>query len=613
MITKGYVIKKSTESPNKYSVRIPIFESTGIGLNTNGLNSSIYDCTLSHNPGTYEALIPGDCVFISFEDNNYAKPIILGKLFVNVEEESSGYQYNTDLKVTHKATLPIDTTIGNVPFENVLNYFNSIDESIDRLSIQTTSSLAANLILYPTTASADVSGYFKMVTSIDDPSYNTTAVDIPTGIINTNNQLLASLVSEPGVIIGNPGVINITTIGNIKRTVGNNNQYAAFYFTISKRSISGTETLLTTSNETPDVIIPNIYEEFSATALLNNGEFLNTDRIVIKYYASLTGNTGSNYDFQFGGTNPVRTLFPVPVSSIPSPKASNIITNTSNFNGILSSSDNTVQKALDKLDDHTHQENDIPTLDIIYNEQNDKLVFYVKNDFTSEQYTTFLSKNPKVKLYRYVEHRNFNGGAAYDKSSKAWRHPEHPRLTNFVGLGLTTWESSYVSTNSPDTLRSKTGMSQTNYDAFKALIPKKVVNTEFSNFSLANGNAVATMSLGEELTAMCIPKLDNGGATLTTAQLKSVLTGTVVGTTKLTNVLVQGGRARRENPKTGPIKASRVYFRFSIEFGSKEYWFPYAVRINFPITKYSAVVGGGLYKEVSSNVLKVRGYVINLI
>jgi hypothetical protein len=193
-----------------------------------------------------------------------------------------------------------------------------------------------------------------MVTSIDDLSYNTTAVNIPTGIINTDNQLLASLVSEPGVIIGNPGVINITTIGNIKRTVGNNNQYAAFYFTISKRSISGTETLLTTSNETPDVIIPNIYEEFSATALLNNGEFLNTDRIVIKYYADLTGNTGSNYDFQFGGTNPVRTLFPVPVSSIPSPKASNIITDTTTFNGILSSADNTVQKALNTLDDHNH-------------------------------------------------------------------------------------------------------------------------------------------------------------------------------------------------------------------------------------------------------------------
>jgi hypothetical protein len=156
-------------------------------------------------------------------------------------------------------------------------------------------------------------------------------------------------------------------------------------------------------------------------------------------------------------------------------------------------------------------------------------------------------------------------------------------------------------------------MSQTNYDAFKALIPKKVVNTEFSNFSLSNGNAIATMSLGEELTAMCIPKLDNGGATLTSAQLKSVLTGTIVGSTKLTNVLVQGGRARRENPKTGPVKASRVYFRFSIEIDGKEYWFPYSIRVNFPITKYSATIGGGLYREVSSGVLKVRGYIINLI
>jgi hypothetical protein len=259
------------------------------------------------------------------------------------------------------ATISRELVLGTAHAFNYVCIGGAIDhpDKNKRLELsQSTNEVAgipdSSVILYPTNVSSDISGYFKMVTSIDDLSYNTTAVDIPTGIINTDNQLLASLVSEPGVIIGNPGVINITTIGNIKRTVGNNNQYAAFYFTISKRSISGTETLLTTSNETPDVIIPNIYEEFSATALLNNGEFLNTDRIVIKYYADLTGNTGSNYDFQFGGTNPVRTLFPVPVSSIPSPKASNIITDTTTFNGILSSADNTVQKALDKLDDHTH-------------------------------------------------------------------------------------------------------------------------------------------------------------------------------------------------------------------------------------------------------------------
>ena len=348
MVTKGYIVKKSTEAPNKYLVRIPFFESAATANNP---LSPVSECTLSHNPGTYEALLPGDCVFISFEDNLYSKPVILGKLFTKIEEQSSGYQYNTDLKVTHKATLPNDTTIGKVPFNNILNYFNSINESIDRLSIATQ---FANIIFYPTTAPSDISGYFKMVTNIEDPSYNTTAVDIPTGLINTDDQLLASLISEPNVLVGNPGIINITTIGNIKRTVGNNNQYAAFYFKIFKRDALGTETLIATSDETPDIIIANIYEEFRASALLNNGIFLNTDRIVIKYYASLTGNVGSNYDFQFGGTNPVRTLFPVPTGSIPIPGSNSILTDTSNFNNILSSADNNVQKALNTLDNHNH-------------------------------------------------------------------------------------------------------------------------------------------------------------------------------------------------------------------------------------------------------------------
>jgi hypothetical protein len=352
MITKGYVIKKSTDNPNKYLIRIPVFENAGIGLTQNQLNSSIVECTLAQNPGTYEGLNPGDAVFVGFEDNLYSKPIILGKLYKGIEDNASAYQYNVDLKVTHKATLPIDTTIGNVPFDNVLNYFDSINTAIDRLSTQKDG--AASLILYPTTASADVSGYFKMVNSLDDPSYNTTPVNIPTGVINTNNQLLASLISDSNILSGFTGIINIRTVGNIKRTVGNNNQFAAFYFTISKRSISGTETLLVTSSATPDVIIQNIYEEFSADALLNDVLFLSTDRIVIKYYAQLTGNVGSNYDFQFGGTSPVRTLFPIPLSTIATPKALNILTNTSNFNNILSSADNTVQKALDKLDDHIH-------------------------------------------------------------------------------------------------------------------------------------------------------------------------------------------------------------------------------------------------------------------
>jgi hypothetical protein len=56
MITKGYIISKSKENSNKYLVRIPIFESTGVGVTLKSLNSSISECTLCYNPGTYEGL-----------------------------------------------------------------------------------------------------------------------------------------------------------------------------------------------------------------------------------------------------------------------------------------------------------------------------------------------------------------------------------------------------------------------------------------------------------------------------------------------------------------------------------------------------------------------------
>jgi hypothetical protein len=352
MITKGYVISKSKDSPNKYLVRMPTFEPAGVGLTNNPLNTSISECTLSQNPGTYEALKPGDVVFVAFEDNRYERPVILGKLFVNIEEQSTGFQYNTDLRITHKATLPADTVIGNVPFDNILNYFDSLNTSIDRLDLAINSiPMAANLILYATSAPADISGYVKLVTSVEDPNYNTTPVDIPTGVINDPITLLASLITEPNILKGNPGVINITTIGNIKRTAGNNNQYAAFYFQVFKRDSLGNETLLATSNETPNIIIGNIYEEFRASAILNNGLFSSTDRIVIKYFANRTGNPGSNYDFQFGGLNPVRTLIPVPTSNIPIPKASEIKTDVGEFNNILSFADTDVQKALKTIND----------------------------------------------------------------------------------------------------------------------------------------------------------------------------------------------------------------------------------------------------------------------
>jgi hypothetical protein len=172
----------------------------------------------------------------------------------------------------------------------------------------------ANLSFYPTTAASDIPTYVKLVTNITDPDYDDPAVNIPTGAISGTGQLLSSLAAAPGVFIGNPGVINIETVGEIRRTSGTG--VAEFYFEAYHRDSLGTETLIGTSNNTAPVSV-NVYTQFQASLLLNNGVFTATDRLVLKFYGNrIAGGSNPSYDFLFGGTNPVRTLFPIPAGLI---------------------------------------------------------------------------------------------------------------------------------------------------------------------------------------------------------------------------------------------------------------------------------------------------------
>lgn len=106
-----------------------------------------------------------------------------------------------------------NTPAGNVSSTNVQNAINELDTI--KLNV---SALSSNIILYPTTASSDIGGYYKMVTSTADPSYDVTAVDVTTGAISTSDQLVSSLATTSNIIAGNPGIINIVTVGNIQRT-----------------------------------------------------------------------------------------------------------------------------------------------------------------------------------------------------------------------------------------------------------------------------------------------------------------------------------------------------------------------------------------------------------
>jgi len=193
--------------------------------------------------------------------------------------------------------------------------FLKADGSVDANKYITSAELPTNLILYPTTASADIGGYFKLVKSLTDPDYNTTAVNISTGTITGTDQLISSLISVPNIIVGEVGVFNMTIVGNIRKTLGSGE--ATFHYRIFKRTAAGVETEVGLSSDTLVVTSP-LYVEFSATAIWNDGVFAATDRIVFKFYARrIPLGSDPTYEFQFGGTTPVRSLVPIPASVIP--------------------------------------------------------------------------------------------------------------------------------------------------------------------------------------------------------------------------------------------------------------------------------------------------------
>lgn len=193
--------------------------------------------------------------------------------------------------------------------------FLKADGSVDNNNYLTADDLPSTLSLYATTTPSAVSGYTKLVTTIEDPDYNTTAVDVSTGEITIVDQFIAALVSPANLINGNPGIFNVSTYGNIKKVSGSGQ--AEFYFKIYKRTSAGVETLVGTSSNTLPVVNSG-YSEFFATAIWNDGVFDVTDTIVLKYYGSrIAGGSNPTYNFQFGGVAPVRTIVPIPTAVIP--------------------------------------------------------------------------------------------------------------------------------------------------------------------------------------------------------------------------------------------------------------------------------------------------------
>jgi hypothetical protein len=249
----------------------------------------------------------------------WADGILDAQLVIKTVDVTLNLQEVTDEGSTTTNSITANSFIKDGGFDF---QFLKADGSVDNNTYLTSADLPSTLDLYATTSPDPViSGYTALVRNITDPRYDDTAVDVLTPTI-TGTALAptfcGAVISDPSILLGNPGVFNFSVIGKIRRTGGSTSSGADFFYGIYKRDLAGVETLI--ANSAPVVVPANggIYVEYISIALWNNGIFLSTDRVVLKFYGIQTGGgSGAAYEFQFGGADPVRGTAAISSAIIP--------------------------------------------------------------------------------------------------------------------------------------------------------------------------------------------------------------------------------------------------------------------------------------------------------
>lgn len=287
---------------------------------------------------------------------------IVGELTINGNQVVTDSDVLTliDGTVTRTFVENLDLTAGAISYNNDSNGLlaTNVQAAIDELQLNKLdiNSLTSSIVFYPTTALSDLSGANRLVTSLQDSDFDDVAVDVNTGIIDSDQTFIAMVASDKGVLEGSTGVINIHTVGEIRRHVEDGTGQARFYFEVYKVDSDNNEYLIGTSSTTGIVGDDGaMYEEFYADALIESTPFTSGDRVAMKYYGVSVSSNLTSFDFKFGGSQPIRSTFPVAVNVLPKEisQASEVVVATNEFDGLLSGNDDTVQKALDTLDNVT--------------------------------------------------------------------------------------------------------------------------------------------------------------------------------------------------------------------------------------------------------------------
>ena len=128
MVTKGVIISK-IEGTNKFNVRVPIFENVGNSSVLDDPKSPAYAAAVCYTPGMLENYLPGDIVYITFENNELDNLIIIGKLYQGEDVGNVGFAKIDKLEVGSDTELN-----GNVRVNGVmLSTLNDHNQAISNI------------------------------------------------------------------------------------------------------------------------------------------------------------------------------------------------------------------------------------------------------------------------------------------------------------------------------------------------------------------------------------------------------------------------------------------------------------------------------------------------
>lgn len=134
MLTKAYVEEIVDEY--RVKVRIPIFNGLSSSPNATPTEQLSISPICAIPGGKYNYSV-GDIVFVTFEDNDLGRPVILGQLYADIDNQGLASLTLDSLVVKQSATLPSDTSIGNVSAESIKNLQGirlPVQQQIDSLS-----------------------------------------------------------------------------------------------------------------------------------------------------------------------------------------------------------------------------------------------------------------------------------------------------------------------------------------------------------------------------------------------------------------------------------------------------------------------------------------------